>query len=153
MENFWVRLIFEFVLADLSTICFGILLNIPRRAYHCAGAIGGASWAFYWAVYYQLHLGLALSNLLAAIMIGVLSMAAARWQKMPMIIFYVPALVPLVPGGQAYKMVRSFVLGSNGAALVYLYQILVIAGAITLGFGLGDLINRLLFSEHHFRNR
>ena len=78
MENFWVRLIFEFVLADLSTICFGILLNIPRRAYHCAGAIGGASWAFYWAVYYQLHLGLALSNLLAAIMIGVLSMAVAR---------------------------------------------------------------------------
>lgn len=52
MENFWVRLIFEFVLADLSTICFGILLNIPRRAYHYAGAIGGASWAFYWAVYY-----------------------------------------------------------------------------------------------------
>ena len=42
MENFWVRLIFEFVLADLSTICFGILLNIPRRAYHCAGAIGGS---------------------------------------------------------------------------------------------------------------
>jgi uncharacterized membrane protein YjjB (DUF3815 family) len=153
MENFWVRLIFEFVLADLSTICFGILLNIPRRAYHYAGAIGGASWAFYWAVYYQLHLGLALSNLLAAIMIGVLSMAAARWQKMPMIIFNVPALVPLVPGGQACKMVRSFVLGSNGAALVYLYQILVIAGAITLGFGLGDLINRLLFSEHHLRNR
>ena len=104
MENFWVRLIFEFVLADLSTICFGILLNIPRRAYHYAGAIGGASWAFYWAVYYQLHLGLALSNLLAAIMIGVLSMVAARWQKMPMIIFNVPALVPLVPGGQAYKI-------------------------------------------------
>ncbi|MFR0608901.1 threonine/serine exporter family protein [Limosilactobacillus mucosae] len=153
MENFLARLIFEFVLADLSTICFGILLNIPRRAYHSAGAIGGASWVFYWAVYYQLHLGLALSNLLAAIMIGVLSMAAARWQKMPMIIFNVPALVPLVPGGQAYKMVRSFVLGSNGAALVYLYQVLVIAGAITLGFGLGDLINRLLFSEHHLRNR
>lgn len=153
MENFWIRLVFEFILADLSTICFGILLNVPKRAYHSAGAIGGASWAFYWIIYYQLHLGLALSNLLAAIMIGILSMAAARWQKMPMIIFNVPALVPLVPGGQAYKMVRYFVLGSNSTALVYLCQVLVIAGAITLGFGLGDLINRLIFSERYLSNR
>ena len=153
MENFWVRLIFEFVLADLSTICFGILLNIPRRAYHYAGAIGGASWAFYWAVYYQLHLGLALSNLLAAIMIVVLCMAGSRLRKMPVIMFYFSASVPLGPCVLGYLWMRSFVLGSNGAALVYLYQVLVIAGAITLGFGLGDLINRLLFSEHHLRNR
>ena len=59
---------------------------------------------------------------------------------MPMIVFNVPALVPFVPGGQAYKLVRNFAIGDYQLATIYLYQVIVIAGAITLGFGLGELL-------------
>ena len=45
-------------------------------------------------------------------------------------------------------MVRYFVLGDYGLSLSYLYQVVVIAGAITLGFGLGDLINTALYGRH-----
>ncbi|MFC2699977.1 MAG: threonine/serine exporter, partial [Limosilactobacillus fermentum] len=44
--------------------------------------------------------------------------------------------------------VRYFVLGDYGLSLSYLYQVVVIAGAITLGFGLGDLINTALYCRH-----
>ena len=93
-------------------------------------------------MYYQNHCGLAISNLVAAILISLFSMLAAKRRKMPMIVFNVPALVPFVPGGQAYKMVRNFAIGNDHLVMVYMYQVIVIVGAITLGFGLGELMIR-----------
>lgn len=149
-----LHLILEFILADVATICFGILMNIPRRAYLPGGIIGGIVWILYILMYYHLHLGLAMSNLIAAVAISILSLMAARRMRMPMIIFNVPALVSFVPGGQAYQVVRNFVLGHNDIAFSYLYQVIVIAGAITLGFGLGDVINAALhYRPKRWKNR
>ena len=95
-----------------------------------------------------------MSNSLSAIAISILSLMAARRLRLPMIIFNVPALVSFVPGGQSYQVVRNFVLGNNGAAMSYLYQVIVIAGAITLGFGLGDVINAALhYRPKKWKNR
>lgn len=145
----WENLLLQFILSYISTICFGILLHIPVRAYNTAGIIGGGVWVIYWIMYYDQHVGLALSNLIAAILISLFSMMAARHLKMPMIVFNVPALVPFVPGGQAYKMVRNFAIGNYSLVTFYLYQVIVIAGAITLGFGLGELIIRAVNYLHY----
>lgn len=141
------------VFAYIATVCFGILLNIPTRAYHVAGMIGSLSWLVYWEIYYHLHWGLAVSNMIAAILIGIFSMMAARHQKMPTIIYTIPSLVTFVPGGQAYKMVRNFVVGNNDQSLIFLYQMMVIAGAITLGLGIGEMINRLLYGPRKLPRR
>lgn len=138
----WTNLVLQFILSYISTVCFGVLLHIPVKAYNASGLIGGITWVIYWVMYYQNHCGLAISNLVAAILISLFSMVAARHRKMPMIVFNVPALVPFVPGGQAYKMVRNFAIGNNHLVMVYMYQVIVIVGAITLGFGLGELIIR-----------
>jgi uncharacterized membrane protein YjjB (DUF3815 family) len=147
------KAILQAVFAYVATICFGVLLNIPPRAYHVAGMIGGFSWLVYWEIYYHLHWGLAVSNMIAAILIGIFAMVAARHQKCPTIIYTVPSLVTFVPGGQAYKMVRNFVVGNNGQSLIFLYQVMVIAGAITLGLGIGEMINRLLYGPKKLPNR
>lgn len=139
--------------AYISTICFGVITNIPRRAFNVAGIIGGLSWLVYWILYYHLHWGLAVSNMMAAILIAILSMVAARHQKMPTIIYTVPALVTFVPGGQAYKMVRNFVIGNNDQSLISLYQVMVIAGAITLGLGIGEMVNRLVYGPKKLPGR
>ena len=64
-----LHLILEFYLADIATICFGVLMNIPPKAYLPAGMIGGSVWVLYAIMYYHIHLGLAMSNLIAAIAI------------------------------------------------------------------------------------
>lgn len=148
-----VKAVLETLFAYVSTICFGVITNIPRRAFNVAGIIGGVSWLVYWGLYYHLHLGLAVSNMLAAILIAILSMVAARRQKMPTIIYTVPALVTFVPGGQAYRMVRNFVVGNNNQSLIFLYQVMVIAGAITLGLGIGEMINRLVYGPKKLGSR
>ena len=144
----WENLFIQFVLSYLSTVCFGILLHIPLRAYNTAGIIGGGVWVIYWIMYYKQHTGLAISNLIAAVLISHFSKVAARHLKMPMIVFNVPALVPFVPGGQAYKLVRNFAIGDYQLATIYLNQVIVIAGAITLGFGLGELLIRAVKYLH-----
>ena len=78
------RLLLHFVFAFVATICFAILLNVPRRAYLAGGVIGGATWVIYVVMYFHLHVGLAPSNLSAAILIGILAMMAAKVQHQPM---------------------------------------------------------------------
>ena len=80
------RLLLHFVFAFVATVCFAILLNVPRRAYLAGGVIGGATWVLYVVMYFHLHVGLALSNLSAAILIGILAMMAAKVQHQPMIL-------------------------------------------------------------------
>ncbi|HIW71536.1 MAG TPA: threonine/serine exporter family protein [Candidatus Levilactobacillus faecigallinarum] len=137
-----IEFIIEVAGTYVATIAFGILLNIPRKALNMGGWIGVLGYLIYrftvlWGG------GYVIGNLLGAVVIGVASLQAARWKKMPMILFNIPALVPLVPGGQAYQMVKNFALGQNSQAMVFLLQVVMISGAIAFGFLLSELVNRL----------
>ncbi|MFD1456178.1 threonine/serine exporter family protein [Levilactobacillus lanxiensis] len=126
----------------VATLAFGILINIPRRALNVGGWIGVLGYVLYrftvlWGG------GYVIGNLLGAVAIGVASLQAAKLKKMPMILFNIPAIVPLVPGGQAYQMIKNFALGNNSTALVFLLQVVMISGAIAFGFLLSELVNRI----------
>lgn len=141
------------ILAYLATAGFGVLLNIPRRAVNLSGWVGAAGWLTYEVLYQVLPLAidvkLAIGNLVAAVVIGVASGLAARYKQMPMIIFNIPSLVPLVPGGQSYRVVRNLVTGQPQIANQYLAQVVIIAGVIALGFLIAEFINRLLWHFSH----
>lgn len=143
----------QFILAYLATAGFGVLLNIPRRAVNLSGWVGAAGWFTYELLYAVLPLTvdakLAIGNLVAAIVIGVASGLAAHYKHMPMIIFNIPSLVPLVPGGQSYRVVRNLVTGNPNAAYQYLVQVVIIAGVIAIGFLIAELINRLAWRGVH----
>ena len=70
--------------------------------------------------------------------------------KMPMILFNIPSLVPLVPGGQAYRAVRYFAIGKNDLALSYLVQVGMIAGSIAVGFFLAEFVSQVYFKIHGY---
>ncbi|WP_439646467.1 threonine/serine exporter family protein [Secundilactobacillus collinoides] len=105
-----LTLIIDLVLTYISTVAFGIILNIPRRALNTSGWIGLLSFLAY-KLYLMAGGGIVGGNFLGALLIGILSMQAARWLKMPVINFNIPSLVPFVPGGQAYQMVKKLCLG------------------------------------------
>jgi len=43
-----MRLLIEFLISVLSSIGFGVITNIPKRALLPAGITGGVSWCAYW---------------------------------------------------------------------------------------------------------
>lgn len=145
--------ILQLGLAYFATAGFGVLLNIPRRAVNLSGWVGAAGWFTYELLYYLLpttvDAKLAIGNLIAAVVIGVASGLAAHYKHMPMIIFNIPSLVPLVPGGQSYRVVRNLVTGHPHLAYHYLVQVVIIAGVIAIGFLIAEFINRLAWQTNH----
>ena len=70
-------------------------------------------------------------------------MIAARIKKAPVIIFNIPALVPLVPGGQAYQVMKNIAMNKPRVAFGFLMQVLMIAGSLAMGFLLAELVIQL----------
>lgn len=137
-----LKLFADLVLTYIGTVTFGILLNVPRRALNLGGWIGTLSFLAY-RLCMMASMGIAVANLLGALIIGILSMQAARYKRMPVINFNIPALVPFVPGGQAYQMIKNFALGNVSEAMSFLLQVAIIAGSIAFGFLLAELVNRM----------
>lgn len=136
-----MNLFTTFLLAGIATIGFGIIVNIPRKALLVSGVIGGISRVIYDGIVYY-HLGLALSSVVSATVIGLLSFRAAKKFKMPMIIFNIPGIVPIVPGGQSYRMVKNFALNHLQIAFQYMMQVIEVTGAISIGFLIVEFLNR-----------
>ncbi|EHO53182.1 threonine/serine exporter family protein [Lentilactobacillus kisonensis] len=126
----------------LSGIGFGLIVNLPHKALNIAGINATIGWlVYYWIL--TTWGGLGAPNFFGGLVIGVLSVIIARWKKMPSILFDVPGLVPLVPGGQAYNSIKNFALGNYQVAFNYLSQVVWIAGSIALGFIVAELVNKI----------
>ncbi|AVK62114.1 threonine/serine exporter [Lactobacillus sp. CBA3605] len=136
-----MHIVGQLVLAYLAVLGFGLIINIPRRALNLAGWIGTLTWGCYLIVQ-ATNGGVVLGSFIGSVGIGVLSNLAAHYKKMPSIIFNIPSLVSFVPGSQAYQMVRNFALGKYNVAVGFMLQVVVITGAIALGFLIAELLNR-----------
>ncbi|MGK0551855.1 threonine/serine exporter family protein [Enterococcus faecalis] len=127
----------------LSTVTFGIITNVPRRALVACGITGAVGWMIYWLTK-DCATGATFANFLGAVGIGTASVYFSRKLKMPMIIFNIPSLVPLVPGGPAYQAVRSIVLGDYLAGLNFALNVAFTAGALAAGFVVTSILERIV---------
>ncbi len=126
-----------------STIAFGVLTNVPRRALLASGITGCIGWLIYVGIHTNGG-GLGVANFFAAFVIGCFSIFFSRKKQIPMIIFNIPSLVPLVPGGPAYKAVRELVLGNNGLAFENIMTVTITAGSIAGAFMMTSLVERII---------
>jgi uncharacterized membrane protein YjjB (DUF3815 family) len=91
------------VWAGVAALGFGVLFNVPVRtlfAIWCLGAAGGLTKYFLLNV----DMNIILSSLIGASLVGVLSIPLAHKIHSPPLIFSIPAVIPMVPGALAYKM-------------------------------------------------
>ena len=82
---------------------FAILFNVPQRTLFPIGilsALGGL------VKFGTMHFGvdIVLASFLAAIIIGVTSIKVAYSKDSPPLVFYIPSVIPMVPGFFIYKM-------------------------------------------------
>lgn len=138
-----MEIILHCLFSYLSTITFGIITNVPRKVLNACGITGAVGWMIFW-ITKNLEAGAILANFLGAIGIGLVSIFFSRKKKMPMTIFNIPSLVPLVPGGPAYQAVRSIVLGDFVSGAHFILKVIMTAGAIAAGFMVTGIVERLV---------
>lgn len=144
-----MQLLIHVVFSFIATVAFGVITNIPRRALLACGVTGCFGWVTYWLLHTH-GVGMTLANFAGAVIIGVASIVFSRKMAMPMIIFNIPSLVPLVPGGPAYMAVREIMLGSTQKGLQNMLTVIATAGSIAVGFMVTNLIEKLFKKYRQF---
>ena len=136
--------IVNFLFSMFSTIAFSVITNIPRRAFLACGFTGALGWMTFWILQTYFGQNIGIANFLGALVIGLVSIFFSRTMHMPVIVFNVPSLVPLVPGGHAYMAVRFMMDQHFTEAMQKVVVVLVTSGAIAIGFMFTNLIERAL---------
>lgn len=133
----------QLVTSFIASAGFGILFNIPKKALPQSGFVGMIGWF----VYIALSSGgtnVILATFAASLAIGIISQLFAKRYKMPIIIFSVSGIIPLVPGGLAYDAMRNFVENDYSMALELAAKATMISGAIAIGLVFSEVINQLI---------
>ena len=136
-----LQIIINLIFGSASAIGFSLITNAPRRAAGVIGLSGGLSWAVFWTLKNVLNVHYLLANVVGALTIGMLSYYFSRKIHLPENIIYIPCLVNLVPGGNAYRTVLYMVQNKFIDSVEQAITTFLIASFIAVGlFGSQYLI-------------
>ena len=116
--------IIQLVTACIGALGFSLIFNVRRDLLPAAAFGGMLDWGVYLVAEWVFG-GVFLPSVVAAAFASLYSEAVARIEEAPATVFYIPALIPLVPGGSLYYTMSYAVLGdweqvrSYGASTAY----------------------------------
>ena len=108
-DGFWLPVVTDGLFAAIAASGFAVISNPPKRAVVIAALLGAIGHACRFSLLHYAPLDLTVSSLIAAFVIGMLSMVAARLIHCPAEVFSFPALLPMIPGMYAYKAVLALI--------------------------------------------
>ena len=129
----------QFIISFLATMLFSILFNAPRRLLLACGFVGAMGWIIY-KLTFDADLGKVLASFLGSFILALMSHVMSRRYKRPVIIFIVPGIIPLVPGGLAYEATRFLVSNEYTHAVNTFLEVTLISGAIAFGILCAEII-------------
>ena len=131
-----------------ASACCCFYLNTAYRHIFWGGLLGAVSWLLYKVVFYYCS-SLALSYMAGSFAVALLAEILASVLHAPATVFLLPGLLPLVPGGGIFSMMRYAVLQQFDKSLHTGYETIVEALAIALGVAvaasLGSLLRSIIF--------
>ncbi|TQR20407.1 threonine/serine exporter family protein [Psychrobacillus vulpis] len=134
--------LFQGILSFAAAASFGILFNAPKKSLLSCGLVGMTGWLIY-AVVDQLSNDPVEASFAGAFTIAFVAHIMARHYRMPVIIFSVAGIIPLVPGGSAYNAMRNIVEKDYNVAMEYGSLAFMISGSIAMGLVFAEIITQL----------
>ncbi|RIP35920.1 threonine/serine exporter [Staphylococcus gallinarum] len=135
----FVYYLLQFIISYLATMLFSIIFNAPRRLLLACGFVGAMGW-FIYKLTFDLDLGKVMASFLGSFILALMSHVMSRRYKRPVIIFIVPGIIPLVPGGLAYEATRYLVSNQYTHAVNTFLEVTLISGAIAFGILCAEII-------------
>ena len=134
-----------------ASACCSLYLNTTLRLIPWGGFLGLVGWLIYklFVFYVGSKVG---GYLLGAFAVALLSEFLAVFLRNPATVFLLPGLLPLVPGGGIFSMMRAAVLEDFTVAAKTGYDTLAAAAAIALGVAVASSFARITHSALHKRH-
>ncbi|MBU0436790.1 hypothetical protein CD110_03670 [Staphylococcus casei] len=147
---FWIlNLLFSYT----ASLFFGVIFDVPKRLYNTVGIVGACGWMIYTLFFEAFQLHTIYSSFFGSLALGLLSHIMARLKKEPVILFMIPGIIPLVPGGLAFDATKNLIILQFSKAINTILEVMLIAGAIALGLLFADQISKLIISGNTKRKK
>lgn len=137
--------IIQIAMAFGGTLGFCLLFNLPKRRIFLASLGGAVCWFIYLAGI-RFGFDIFLASFFSSMFAGAYGEILARICKAPTTVFFIPAVVPLIPGSSLYNTMISVL--RQEAALSRQYGIETLK--FTLGISLG--LSLMLAIDHFHHN-
>lgn len=131
--------LFHFIISFIATVLFSIIFNAPKKLLLACGFVGAVAWTIY-QMTVSMDLGKVGASFLGSLILGLMSHTMSRRYKQPVIIFIVPGIIPLVPGGAAYEATRFLVSNDYTNAVNTFLEVTLISGAIAFGILVSEIV-------------
>jgi uncharacterized membrane protein YjjB (DUF3815 family) len=128
---FETKLILQTLFATIGTLGFAVGSNIRGWKLLYTSLGGALSWGCYLYVLHQSH-ALLLSIFLGSLLVAIYSEILGRLFRVPITVFVVCGIIPLVPGSVIYYAMSQYVQGNFMKAMRLSMQALLIAGTISI---------------------
>ncbi|RID82078.1 threonine/serine exporter [Peribacillus asahii] len=137
------RVFEQVVTSFIASAAFGVLFNAPKQSLIKCGLVGMIGWVLYYGLV-EIEYDSIFATLVAAFVVGVISQFFAKRYKMPIIIFTIAGIIPLVPGGLSYDAMKHFVENDYNVAVQLAAKVCMLAGAIAMGIIFAEVMNQLI---------
>lgn len=138
----------KLITAGVGSMGFSLMFNVRKNLLPLAVLGGVLDWAVYLAADNFFASGVFLPSVAAAAFASLYSEAMARVKKAPATVFYIPALVPLIPGGSLFYTMSYAVSGQweimQNSASSTLYCALGIAVGMSLVLSADFTLRKLM---------
>ncbi|MDO4733357.1 MAG: threonine/serine exporter family protein [Bacillota bacterium] len=126
------EMILQLAMALLGSFSFSLVFHLRPRLWLAASLGGLLGWGTYLlcSLYWE---GVFVPTLIASGIISLYGEILARVLKAPAPVFFIPSLVPLIPGGSLYRTMSYAVRGEWTYAKVYSAQTVQSALSIAIG--------------------
>ncbi|TVX89657.1 threonine/serine exporter family protein [Paenibacillus agilis] len=137
-------LIEHLITSFISSAGFGIIFNVPRKTLLQCGFVGMAGWCVYITLSLFMGIDVIPATLAAAFLVAVVSQLFARMYKVPIIVYSVAGIIPLVPGGMAYDAMRKMVENNYTLAIELTIKAFMLSGSIAIGLVFSEVVNQII---------
>ena len=125
----------QFAVAAVSTVCFGVTFQVPRRHMLACGVGGGVGWLCY-VLCQAAGCSAAIATFLAALPLTLACRLFAIRFRAPVTLFLLCGIFPLVPGAGIYYTAYYFLQGYGQQMADRGFETVKIALALALGIAL-----------------
>jgi uncharacterized membrane protein YjjB (DUF3815 family) len=126
------------LLSFLATFGFAVLYNVPRKALLPCSAIGTGAYLLKTSLQ-EFGLSGAVALFFGALFLGIVGAIPAKRMQLPMVLFVITGIIPIVPGTAVYQTVVIFNQGDILGGLQNAIEVGFDLGAIAAGVGAGRI--------------
>lgn len=132
------------IISFIIALSYAIIFNAPRKQLMACGIVGMFGWIIF-SVYSILTGDTVQASFAGAFVVALAAHILAKRHKMPMILFSVPGIILIVPGGLAYNAMRNIVENDYLTAISFASKAFMTSGAIAMGLVFAEVLVQLIF--------